>query len=421
MLIVQKYGGTSLGSIERLNAVADNIKSFCEAGHDLLVVVSAMGHHTDKLHAMAYQLSPSPSRREMDMLLSCGEQTSMALLSMALHHRHIAAHSYCGWQVPIHTDDFHTRAHITHIGRARIRKDLDRGYVAIVAGFQGVAEGREVTTLGRGGSDTTAVALAAAFRADECQIYTDVDGIYTADPRVEPRACMLKRITIEEMLELAGLGSQVMQARAVSLAGRNTVPVRVLSSFKNKGADGGTLIVKRGDEKMEQTIVAGIAQNADEAKITVPAVPDRPGIAAQILKKIGDEKIEVDMIVQNVGAHGITDFTFTVHRRDYKRARQLVLELGDQLGIHKINGDDRIAKVSIVGLGMRSHSGVAARMFGALARENINIQIISTSEIRVSVIIEERYLELAVRCLHEEFGLHRSPARTRRKVPRREG
>ncbi len=414
MLIVQKYGGTSIGSVERLNAVANNIKRFTEEGHSLLVVVSAMGKQTDELVELAYQLSPSPSRREMDVLLSCGEQTSMALLSMALHHRHIAAHSYSGWQVPIHTDDFHTKARITQIETRRIKKDIANRYVVVVAGFQGVNDKQEVTTLGRGGSDTTAVALAVRFGADECQIYTDVDGIYTTDPRIEPKARMLSKITLEEMVELAGLGSQVLQTRAVRLAGKHNVPLRVLSSFKNNGSNDGTLVVKKGDEKMEETVVSGIAHNRDEAKITITDVPDRPGIAAQILEKIGEDKIEVDMIVQNVSTNNTADFTFTVHRRDYKRAKQLIQELISELGTAKVNGDNTIVKVSVVGLGMRSHSGVAAKMFQALARENINIQIISTSEIRISIIIEERYLELAVRCLHKEFGLDKRPSQKRK-------
>lgn len=410
---MQKYGGTSVGSVERLNAVANNIKRFAEEGHSLLVVVSAMGKQTDELVELAYQLSPSPSRREMDVLLSCGEQTSMALLSMALHHRHIAAHSYSGWQVPIHTDDFHTKARITHIETRRIKKDLANRYVVVVAGFQGVNDKQEVTTLGRGGSDTTAVALAVGFGADECQIYTDVDGIYTTDPRIESKARMLSKITVEEMIELAGLGSQVLQTRAVRLAGRHNIPLRVLSSFKNNGANDGTLIVKKGDETMEETVVAGIAHNRDEAKITITDVPDIPGIAAQILEKVGEEKIEVDMIVQNVSANKTTDFTFTVHRRDYKRAKQLIQELSPGLGNARVTGDDTIVKVSAVGLGMKSHSGVAARMFQALAKEGINIQIISTSEIRISIIIEERYMELAVRCLHKEFGLDKRPSQKR--------
>ena len=414
MLIVQKYGGTSIGSVERLNAVANNIKRFTEEGHSLLVVVSAMGKQTDELVELAYQLSPSPSRREMDVLLSCGEQTSMALLSMALHHRHIAAHSYSGWQVPIHTDDFHTKARITQIETRRIKKDIANRYVVVVAGFQGVNDKQEVTTLGRGGSDTTAVALAVRFGADECQIYTDVDGIYTTDPRIEPKARMLSKITLEEMVELAGLGSQVLQTRAVRLAGKHNVPLRVLSSFKNNGSNDGTLVVKKGDEEMEETVVSGIAHNRDEAKITITDVPDRPGIAAQILEKIGEDKIEVDMIVQNVSTNNTADFTFTVHRRDYKRAKQLIQELISELGTAKVNGDNTIVKVSVVGLGMRSHSGVAAKMFHALARENINIQIISTSEIRISIIIEERYLELAVRCLHKEFGLDKRPSQKRK-------
>ena len=405
MFIVQKYGGTSVGSIEKINAIADNIKRSADEGHDILVVVSAMGKETDKLTELAFHFGTYPSRREMDVLLACGEQKSAALLCMALHHRRLAAHSYAGWQVPIKTDDFHGKARITGINTVRIKKDLAHNYIVVVAGFQGVSDAQEITTLGRGGSDTTAVALAAALKADECQIWTDVDGIHTADPRLEPKARLLNIITTEEMMELAGLGSRVLDIRAVNLAARYEVPLRVLSSFKDNGPRGGTLIVKKGDRMMEETIVAGIAHNKDEAKITIIGVLDKPGIAAQLLHKIGEEKIEVDMIVQNVGVRGTTDFTFTVHRRDYRKARQLIMELQDDMGFEKISGDEYIAKVSVIGLGMRSHSGVAVRMFHALAAEGINIQVISTSEIRISVIVEEKYTDLAVRCLHDEFGL----------------
>ena len=411
MLIVQKYGGTSVGSLERINAVADNIKKTVNDGHSLLIVVSAMGKETDELADLAQSLGVYPSKRETDVLLACGEQKSMALLSIALHHRRLAARSYTGWQVPIRTDSFHNRARIIGIDTKRIKKDIAENYIVVVAGFQGINTDQDITTLGRGGSDTTAVALAASLKAAECQIYTDVDGIYTADPRVEPRARLLDKITIEEMMELAGLGSRVLDIRAVNIAARHNTPLRVLSSFKDRSTQKGTLIVRKGDKTMEEVVVSGIAHNKDEAKITIVGVPDKPGIAAQVLSQIAEEKIEVDMIVQNVGTRKTTDFTFTVHRRDYRKARQLIMELQDEIGFDKITGDEKIAKVSIIGLGMRSHSGVAARMFSALAAERINIQIISTSEIRTSVIVEERYMELAVRCLHDEFDLAKSPKR----------
>ena len=405
-VIVQKYGGTSVGSIERINRVADNIKKHLEQGDQVAVVVSAMGGETDKLEDYAYSLAENPSRRELDVLLSSGEQVSASLLAIALHHRHIASHSYMGWQIPIKTDQYHTKARILSVGGKRIKEKLDSGYVTVITGFQGVAPDGEITTLGRGGSDTTAVAVAASIKAEECQIYTDVDGIYTADPRVEPRARLLEKITFEEMMELAGLGSKVLHSRSVNLAAGQGMPLRVLSSFKDGISQKGTLVVKKGDEEMEKTIVSGIAHNKNEAKITVSGVPDKPGMAAKILQAVSNENLEVDMIVQNISDKGNTDFTFTVHRSDYKKARQIVNALGKELGAGVIKGDTAIAKVSVVGLGMKNYSGVAAKMFTALANEGINIQIISTSEIKVSVTVEEKYLELAVRCLHKAFNLH---------------
>ncbi len=405
-VIVQKYGGTSVGSLERINRVADNIKKHLDQGDQVAVVVSAMGGETDKLEDYAHSLTEHPSRRELDVLLSSGEQVSGSLLAIALHHRHIAAHSYMGWQIPIKTDQYHTKARILSVSSKKIKEKLDSGYVTVITGFQGVAPDGEVTTLGRGGSDTTAVAVAASIKAEECQIYTDVDGIYTADPRVEPRARLLEKITFEEMMELAGLGSKVLHSRSVNLAAGQGVTLRVLSSFKDGISQKGTLVVKKGDEEMEKTIVSGIAHNKNEAKITVSGVPDKPGMAAKILQAVSNENLEVDMIVQNISDKGNTDFTFTVHRSDYKKARQIVNTLGKELGAGVIKGDTAIAKVSVVGLGMKNHSGVAAKMFTALANEGINIQIISTSEIKVSVIVEEKYLELAVRCLHKAFNLH---------------
>lgn len=408
-IIVQKYGGTSLASIERINRVADNIKTYTQQGYSVAIVVSAMGGETDKLLNYANSLAEEPSKRELDVLLSSGEQITCSLLAMALHHRHIAAHSYMGWQVPIKTEQFHTKARIISVGVKKIKEKLEKGYVTVIAGFQGVAPNGEVTTLGRGGSDTTAVAVAASLKADECQIYTDVDGVYTADPRLEPRARLLNKITMEEMLELSGLGSKVLNSRSVSLAAGKQVSLRVLSSFRERTSQLGTLIVKKADQNMEQNIVSGIAHNKDEAKITVVGVPDKPGVAAAILEAVSGESIEVDMIVQNISAKGTTDLTFTVNRSDYKKAKQIVSNLSGKLGLTLVKGNDNIAKLSIVGLGMKSYSGVAAKMFASLAKEGINIQIISTSEIKISVIVEEKYIELAVRCLHNAFNLHRKP------------
>jgi len=401
-LIVQKYGGTSVGSIERIEAVADKVLSFKRAGHDVVVVVSAMSGETNRLLALAKQIIDHPNEREMDVLVATGEQVSMALLAMALHKRGCDARSYNGAQVRILTDNAFTKARIRQIDDARIRADLARDHVVVIAGFQGVDEDGNVTTLGRGGSDTTAVAVAAALGADECQIYTDVDGVYTTDPRVVPEARRLDHVTFEEMLELASLGSKVLQIRSVEFAGKYKVPLRVLSSF----VDGpGTLITMEVEHDMEAPTIAGIAFNRDEAKITVRGVPDKPGVAYQILGPVGDANIEVDVIVQNVAEHKNTDFTFTVHRNDLQRAAAVLEKVVPELGAREVSTDAKIAKVSIVGVGMRSHAGVASRMFKALAEVGINIQMVTTSEIKISVVIEEKYLELAVRALHSAFGL----------------
>ena len=411
MLFVQKYGGTSLAGIERLRAVTEQICRDRAAGHSVIAIVSAMGEETDHLLEQSAAFGVPPPR-ELDHLLACGEQKSAALLSMSLNEKGVSARAYAGWQVPLQTDDHHGRARIRKIDTKRLRRDIRDKTVPIVTGFQGVNENGDITTLGRGGSDTSAVAMAVAFGADECQIYTDVDGIYTADPRLVRDARLLGQIFMEEMLELAALGSRVLEPRSVALAAKNNVNLRVLSAFGKPGESPGTLImkrqvrqVKRGDKNMEESIVSGIAHNKSEAKITVNHVPDKPGVASRILGRISEEKIDVDMIVQNVGSHGATDFTFTLHRNHYRRACNALKELREELSFKSISGDTKIAKISLVGLGMRSHSGVAARMFAALAKEGINIQVISTSEIRVSVIIEEKYTELAVRCLHEEFNL----------------
>ncbi len=406
-LIVQKYGGTSVGTVERIEAVADRVARFRQEGHDVVVVVSAMSGETNRLIGLAHAITDTPSPREMDVLVSTGEQVTIALLAMALHKRGLDARSYTGGQVKILTDSAHTKARIQHIDDHNMREDLKAGRVVIVAGFQGVDERGNITTLGRGGSDTTAVALAAALKADECQIYTDVDGVYTTDPRVVDNARRLDKITFEEMLEMASLGSKVLQIRSVEFAGKYNVPLRVLSSFE-EGT--GTLITLEDDETMEQPLVSGIAFNRDEAKLTLAGVPDVPGVASRILKPVSDANIEVDMIVQNVGKDNHTDFTFTVHRNDFKRTLEILEKVKDDLGAREVIGDDRIAKVSIVGVGMRSHAGVASRMFEALSAEGINIQMISTSEIKVSVVIAEKYLELAVRTLHSTFELEKEPA-----------
>lgn len=404
-LLVQKFGGTSVGTTERIEAVADKVCQFRKDGHDVVVVVSAMSGETNRLIALANDIMEEPTPREMDVLVSTGEQVTIALLSMALKKRGCDARSYTGSQVRILTDSSHTKARIKDIDERNMRADLDAGRVVVVAGFQGVDDNGNITTLGRGGSDTTAVALAAALKADECQIYTDVDGVYTTDPRVVDSARRLERITFEEMLEMASLGSKVLQIRAVEFAGKYNVPLRVLSSF----AEGeGTLITFEDENAMEQPVVSGIAFNRDEAKLTISGVPDTPGSALRILKPVSDANIEVDMIVQNVGEDNKTAFTFTVHRNDFKRAQDVLRGISTEIGAGEVGGDSKIAKVSIVGVGMRSHAGVATKMFEALSNEGINIQMISTSEIKISVVIDEKYLELAVRALHSAFELDKS-------------
>jgi len=401
-LYVQKFGGTSVGSLERIEAVAEKIKRFRDEGHDIVVAVSAMSGETNRLVALSQAISNQPSPRELDVLLATGEQVTIALLCMALQKLDCDAVSYTGTQVPILTDSAHTKARIQSIDTVKMRRDLDAGEVVVVAGFQGVDQFGSITTLGRGGSDTTGVALAAALKADECQIYTDVDGVYTTDPRVVKSARRLDRITFEEMLEMASQGSKVLQIRAVEFAGKYNVPLRVLSSFE----DGpGTLISLEEEDIMEQPIISGIAFNRDEAKLTVLGVPDVPGVASRILGPISAANIEVDMIVQNVAEDRTTDFTFTVHRNDYDKVMKVIEQVADDLGAVEVKGDNTICKVSIVGVGMRSHAGVASKMFDALASESINIQMISTSEIKIAVVIAEKYLELAVRTLHAAFGL----------------
>lgn len=402
-LIVQKYGGTSVGSTDRIKNVANRIAKFKAAGHDVVVVVSAMSGETNRLVALAEAMQEYPDPREMDVILSTGEQVTIGLLSMALKNIGLDAKSYTGWQVAVQTDSSHTKARIDNIDDARMRADLAEGKVIVVAGFQGIDGEGDITTLGRGGSDTSAVALAAALKADECQIYTDVDGVYTTDPRVVPEAKRLKTISFEEMLELASLGSKVLQIRSVEFAGKYKVRLRVLSSLQ-EGGDG-TLITFEEDEDMEKAAVAGIAFDKNQARINVRGVPDKPGIAYQILGAVADANIEVDMIIQNVGEEGTTDFSFTVPRGDYQRTLSILNEVQKNIGAATVDGDNTVCKVSIVGVGMRSHVGVASTMFRTLAEEGINIQMISTSEIKVSVLIDEKYLELATRVLHSAFGL----------------
>jgi len=404
-LIVQKYGGTSMGSPERIGAVADRVGRARAEGHQVVVVVSAMSGETDRLIKLAKSISAKPPARELDVLLATGEQAAIALLAMALAERGVVARSYTGAQVQILTDSAHSKARIVDIDDRRLRAGLDRGEVAVVAGFQGMDEAGNITTLGRGGSDTTAVALAAALKADECQIYTDVDGVYTTDPRVEPRARRLSRITFEEMLEMASLGAKVLQIRSVEFAGKYKVPLRVLSSFV---VGPGTLITLE-ERGVEDPLISGIAFNRDEAQITVAGIPDRPGVASAIFGPIAKANVEVDVIVQSIGQDGLTTLSFTVHRNDYPAAMSLLGGIAAELGARSVGGDDQIAKISLVGVGMRSHAGVAATMFDALAAEGINIRMISTSEIKISVIVDEKYVELAVRTLHEAFGLA-SPA-----------
>ncbi|MEI7866716.1 MAG: aspartate kinase [Candidatus Methylumidiphilus sp.] len=400
-LYVHKYGGTSVGDIDRIKNVAERVHQARQRGEDVVVVVSAMSGETNKLVALAHAVQEQPNPREMDVLLSTGEQVTIALLAMALQERGCPAVSYTGWQVRILSDASHTKARIEDIGTVEIRKDLAEGKVVVVAGFQGVTEEGDITTLGRGGSDTTAVALAAVLKADECLIFTDVDGVYTTDPRVEPRARKLDRITFEEMLEMASLGSKVLQIRSVEFAGKYNVPLRVLSSF----TEGLGTLISYEEAGVEKALISGIAFNRDEAKLTVQGVPDRPGIASRILGPIADANIEVDMIVQNVAEDQTTDFTFTVNRGEYKKALEILENTCKEMGARKVKGDEKIVKVSIVGVGMRSHAGIASKMFDALAREGVNIRMISTSEIKVSVVVDEKYLELAVRTLHEAFDL----------------
>ena len=408
-IIVQKYGGTSVGSVERIANVARRVIAYRKQGHDMVVVVSAMSGETDRLMRLAKEIDPHPNERELDVLLSTGEQVTIALLAMMLQKLGCPARSYTGAQVQILTDDVHNKARILSINEQRVRKDLQEGRVVVVAGFQGVDEKGDITTLGRGGSDTTGVALAAALKADECQIYTDVDGVYSTDPRVVPKARRLERITFEEMLEMASLGSKVLQIRSVEFAGKYNVPLRVLSSF---GEGPGTLITYE-DKAMEQALISGIAFNRDEAKLTIVGVPDQPGVAYRILGPIGDANVEVDMIVQNVGADGTTDFTFTVHRNDFDKAMNIMKTVAQELRARDTKGDNKIVKISLVGVGMRSHAGIASSMFKALADHGINIQMISTSEIKISVVVDEKYLELGVRALHDAFGLEQKPESVR--------
>ncbi len=402
-LIVQKFGGTSVGSTDRIKNVAKRVARWKAQGHDIVVVPSAMSGETNRLIALAKDISPNPDPRELDVIASTGEQVTIGLLAMALHAEGVKAKSYTGPQVRVLTDSTFTKARILQIDDDRIRADLAAGNVVVVAGFQGADEDGNITTLGRGGSDTSAVALAAALKADECQIYTDVDGVYTTDPRVVPEARKLDTITFEEMLEMASLGSKVLQIRSVEFAGKYKVKLRVLSSFEDEGE--GTLITVEEDNKMEQPIISGIAFNRDEAKLTILGVPDLPGIAHQILGPIADANIDVDMIIQNVGHDGTTDFSFTVNRNDYSKALDILNATSGKMNARGAVGDNKTCKVSIVGVGMRSHPGVASKMFSTLASENINIQMISTSEIKISVVLEEKYLELAVRVLHKAFEL----------------
>jgi aspartate kinase len=410
-LIVQKYGGTSVGSVERIQNVAKRVAKWRNAGHDVVVVVSAMSGETNRLIDLAKAIQPQPNPRELDVICSTGEQVTIGLLSMALMETGVSARSYTGGQIRMLTDNAHTKARILEIDDHRIKEDLKAGKVVVVAGFQGVDNEDNITTLGRGGSDTSGVAIAAALGADECQIYTDVDGVYTTDPRVVPNARRLNQITFEEMLEMASLGSKVLQIRSVEFAGKYQVRLRVLSSLTDPNISvdeesrSGTLITFEDDETMEAALVSGIAFNRDEAKITVLGVPDTPGIAHKILAPISDSKIEVDVIVQNVSTDGKTDFSFTVHRNDFQRTLEILKPVAESIGAKDIIGDDRICKLGLVGVGMRSHVGVASTMFEALSSEGVNIQMVSTSEIKITVVIDEKYMELAVRALHQAFDL----------------
>lgn len=400
-LIVEKYGGTSVGTSERIHAVADRVAASHRAGENLVVVLSAMAGETNRLLKLAHEIDPEADARETDVLVSTGEQVTIALLTMALHKLDVPARSYTGGQVRILTDNVHGKARILNIDADMVRTDIEQRNVVVVAGFQGVDREGNITTLGRGGSDTTAVAMAAALQADECRIYTDVDGVYTADPRIVPEARRLERITVEEMLELSSLGAKVLQTRSVELAGKYKVPLRVLSSFD---PGNGTLITHEANE-MEQPLIAGIAYNRDEAKLTIRGVPDRPGVASTIFGQISDAHVNVDMIIQNVAQDGTTDLTFTVNRSEYTHARSILEKISTQLKAREVVGDDQLAKISIVGVGMRSHAGIASTMFEAMATEGINIELISTSEIKISIGVADRYVELAVRALHKAFGL----------------
>ena len=415
MLVVHKYGGTSVGTVERIRAVARRVAKWKAAGHQLVVVVSAMSGETNRLIGLAREVQPNPDPRELDVVASTGEQVTIGLLAMALMQTGLKAKSYTGAQVSILTDDAYTKARIKDIDEERLRADLKEGTVVVVAGFQGMDAEGNITTLGRGGSDTTAVALAAALKADECLIYTDVDGVYTTDPRIVPEARRLDKITFEEMLELASLGSKVLQIRSVEFAGKYKVPLRVLSSLTDpdtpleEEANSGTLITFEEDAKMEQAVIAGIAFNRDEAKITVVGVPDRPGVAYAILGPIGDANIDVDMIIQNASEKGLTDFSFTVNRNEYQKATDVLnTKVKEHIRAADIRGDNHVCKVSLVGVGMRTHAGIASKMFRTLAEEGINIQMISTSEIKIAVVVDEKYMELAVRALHKAFGLEQA-------------
>ena len=415
-LIVQKFGGTSVGNTERIRSVARRVAKWKALGHDLVVVPSAMSGETNRLIALAKEIQAQPDPRELDVVASTGEQVTIGLLCMALIELGVKARSYTGAQVRVVTNSAFTKARILSIDEASLRADFAKGVVPVVAGFQGVDTDGNITTLGRGGSDTSAVALAAALKADECQIYTDVDGVYTTDPRIVPEARRLTTITFEEMLEMASLGSKVLQIRSVEFAGKYKVPLRVLSSLTDpmipvgEEAQSGTLITYEGDDNMEQAIISGIAFSRDEAKITVVGVPDRPGIAYAILGPIADANIDVDVIIQNASADGITDFSFTVHRNDYSKAMEISRMVQAHIGAKDIVGDNKVCKVSMVGVGMRSHVGIASQMFRTLAEEGINIQMISTSEIKISVVVDEKYMELAVRVLHRAFGLDLEPS-----------
>ena len=400
-LIIQKYGGTSVSSIERIQAVADKVIATQMQGYQVVVVVSAMGGETDRLICLSQEISPQPSVRELDVLLSTGEQVTIALLSMALQAKGCEAESFTGGQVCILTDSVHNKARIMDIDAIRVSKALDGGKVVVIAGFQGIDENGNITTLGRGGTDTTAVAMAAALEADECHIYTDVDGVYTADPRIVSKAKRIDRIAYEEMLEMASQGSKVLQIRSVEFASKYNISLRVLSTFE----DGPGTLITAEDESMEQVLISSIAHNRDEAKLTIRGVPDTPGMASRILGPIAEANIEVDMIIQNIGDEKSTNFTFTVHRKDYENAMEILKGIAAELGAEGVDGDDRIAKISVVGVGMRSHAGIASQMFAALAAEGINIQMISTSEIKISVVVDDKYLELSVRTLHSAFGL----------------